>query len=241
LGRAPLKFGLARDLIEFLEINPFWLATGTGGMRPPVILPTPADLGVSNSAVFSQVFDGLLSRALKKPKTDDAAKRHDAAELRLAADNLRSRKAGELTRFMEDCLDRLRDEEIEGFAYKVLRFAEACVENRPKDDWRNVLARRQRAALLEEYLEAQEKYQLTSDCALVTVSGVKENLLNLKSLVATINRLTRKPGGKSELAEHLGLPLASISRWLSGEREPGGEYTLRLLRWVKQQQERQTK
>ena len=46
-------------------------------------------------------------------------------------------------------------------------------------------------------------------------------------------------GRKTALAKLLGVPLASVSQWLSGEREPGGEYTLKLLRWV-EQQERKT-
>jgi hypothetical protein len=34
--------------------------------------------------------------------------------------------------------------------------------------------------------------------------------------------------------------LASVSRWLSGEREPGGEIALLMLKWV-ELQERQSK
>lgn len=64
------------------------------------------------------------------------------------------------------------------------------------------------------------------------VAGVKSPL---KSLVADVNRLASKPGKKSELAKFLKAPPASVSRWLSGEREPGGETTLKLLEWVEQQ------
>jgi hypothetical protein len=58
----------------------------------------------------------------------------------------------------------------------------------------------------------------------------------LKNLLADLNRLTKESGKKTELAEFLGAPLTSVSRWLSGEREPGGETTLRLFHWVKQQE-----
>jgi DNA-binding transcriptional regulator YiaG len=58
----------------------------------------------------------------------------------------------------------------------------------------------------------------------------------LKNLLADLNRLTEEQGKKTELAEFLGAPLASVSRWLSGEREPGGETTLKMLRWVEQQE-----
>lgn len=58
----------------------------------------------------------------------------------------------------------------------------------------------------------------------------------LKDLLARANRLTSVPGAKTALADSLGVPLTSLSRWLSGERGPGGETTLRLLAWVQAQE-----
>lgn len=58
----------------------------------------------------------------------------------------------------------------------------------------------------------------------------------LPGLLARLRAATKKRGTKSALAEYLGVPLASISQWLSGEREPGGETTLRLLNWVERQE-----
>jgi transcriptional regulator with XRE-family HTH domain len=63
----------------------------------------------------------------------------------------------------------------------------------------------------------------------------------LKNLLADLNRLTREPGKKTKLADFLGAPLTSVSRWLSGEREPGGETTLRLLEWVLAEEAKQPK
>lgn len=68
----------------------------------------------------------------------------------------------------------------------------------------------------------------------------------LPSLLERLRKATAETGKKSELADFLkrvtkaNVPLASVSRWLSGEREPGGEMTLLLLRWV-ELQERQGK
>jgi transcriptional regulator with XRE-family HTH domain len=47
-----------------------------------------------------------------------------------------------------------------------------------------------------------------------------------------VNRKASKPGAKAELAKELDVAPARISEWLSGKKEPGGEYTLRLLNWV---------
>lgn len=62
----------------------------------------------------------------------------------------------------------------------------------------------------------------------------------LPNLLERLREATTESGSKSALAEFLGVPLASVSRWLSGEREPGGEYVLQMLQWV-EQQERKSK
>lgn len=71
-------------------------------------------------------------------------------------------------------------------------------------------------------------------------SSLKSNCDTVKSeieeLIARVKRHASRPGAKAELARTLGVAPARISEWLSDEKEPGGEYTLRLLRWVEQQE-----
>ncbi len=43
-----------------------------------------------------------------------------------------------------------------------------------------------------------------------------------------------KPGARSEIAKRLKVAPARISEWLSGKKEPGGDYALLLLKWVKE-------
>jgi len=64
-------------------------------------------------------------------------------------------------------------------------------------------------------------------------SFVKSQMANL---LARLQSATKERGKKSELAAYLKVPLASVSQWLSAEREPGGETTLKLLHWVEQQE-----
>jgi transcriptional regulator with XRE-family HTH domain len=59
--------------------------------------------------------------------------------------------------------------------------------------------------------------------------GVKSEI---DKLIADVKRKASKPGTKSELARTLGVAPARISEWLAGEKEPGGEYALRLQNWV---------
>jgi outer membrane biogenesis lipoprotein LolB len=64
----------------------------------------------------------------------------------------------------------------------------------------------------------------------------------LPHLLKRLALATKESGRMSELADFLGMatgkrvPLASVSRWLSGKREPGGEITLQLLHWVEHQE-----
>lgn len=72
----------------------------------------------------------------------------------------------------------------------------------------------------------------------LTQGSLKSNNTDVKSeiekLIERLKRKASKPGAKAELARTLNVAPARISEWLSGEKEPGGEYTLRLLKWVEQ-------
>jgi transcriptional regulator with XRE-family HTH domain len=93
------------------------------------------------------------------------------------------------------------------------------------------------ARSLREFLDIHANRKLLTD---VNASG---NVLPVKSTMANLldrlNKATSQRGMKSKLAKVMGVPLANISQWLSGAREPGGETTLRLLHWVGQQERQQ--
>jgi transcriptional regulator with XRE-family HTH domain len=75
---------------------------------------------------------------------------------------------------------------------------------------------------------------------LLTGSSLKSKYKGVKSeiqkLIEQVRRKASKLGGKSALAKELDVAPARISEWLSGKKEPGGEYTLMLQRWVEQQE-----
>jgi hypothetical protein len=89
------------------------------------------------------------------------------------------------------------------------------------------------------YLEASgpgENKMLTEAATRAKLPPVKSQL---ESLLAKFDRLIKQPGKKTELADFLGAPLASVSRWLSGKREPGRNIALEMLRWVELQERQQ--
>jgi hypothetical protein len=100
----------------------------------------------------------------------------------------------------------------------------------PVEEWEKRLEAMERARAEQE---SQKRLLLTDVAASGKLAPVKSQL---KNLLADLNRLTREPGTKTKLADFLGAPLTSVSRWLSGEREPGGETTLKMLRWVQEQE-----
>lgn len=75
-----------------------------------------------------------------------------------------------------------------------------------------------------------KKNSLTHTESSVIDASVKAQLPNL---LEELKHATAAPGKKTELAKFLGAPLASVSRWLSGEREPGGETVLKMQAWLK--------
>lgn len=91
--------------------------------------------------------------------------------------------------------------------------------------------------LLFESSEAPQKSQLTNKADSLTFTGMKPVL---PKLIERLKRATAERGKKSELAIWLGVHRQCVTDWLSGKQEPGGEITLKMLRWV-EQQERQPK
>ncbi|MFO1461672.1 MAG: helix-turn-helix transcriptional regulator [Verrucomicrobiota bacterium] len=70
--------------------------------------------------------------------------------------------------------------------------------------------------------------------ALQNVSDLvnSKTLSPFAQLLQRLKHAAASRGKKTELAAFLGVPLARVSQWLSGDREPGGATTLRLLEWV---------
>lgn len=76
-------------------------------------------------------------------------------------------------------------------------------------------------------------------CAMVKRKPTPE----LDRLFRRVRTATKQPGSLKKLASTLGVTPPTLSDWLGGRFEPGGEVTLKLQKWVigaeaKQQKER---
>jgi transcriptional regulator with XRE-family HTH domain len=65
--------------------------------------------------------------------------------------------------------------------------------------------------------------------------------VNLKALLARVNRATARRGKKMELSKFLGVHRQAVTNWLSGRRAPNGEVTLLMLEWVTAEEAKQNK
>jgi len=81
-----------------------------------------------------------------------------------------------------------------------------------------------------------ENERLTSIYDVVKSRTVKGKL-HLTTLIKDVRDATQKPGSKTALANAIGVPLATLSQWLSGKtkRMPDGEHALWLRNWVEKQ------
>ena len=71
------------------------------------------------------------------------------------------------------------------------------------------------------------------------VQHVKSETPELPELISSLRKATAKRGMKAVLSRAMGVSLPRISEWLAGTREPGGEYALRLKRWVELPEDQQ--
>jgi hypothetical protein len=91
--------------------------------------------------------------------------------------------------------------------------------------------------LLDFSVNVWAKKDLTSDSPKSNHDNVKSEL---EKLIAKVKRLAAKPGAKAGLARVLKVAPARVTEWLTDDKEkrkePGGYYTLELLKWVEQQE-----
>jgi transcriptional regulator with XRE-family HTH domain len=63
--------------------------------------------------------------------------------------------------------------------------------------------------------------------------------LEMPAFLRRLNAAAKVRGKKAELARFLETSQVSVSQWLSGQREPSGGTTLRMLKWVALEEEKQ--
>ena len=224
LGHTPLRYDLAVKISRIFEIQPKWLATGTGQMRPhnPLLWTMEQRQKFKENDLLTKVYDiapGVflpsrnikIRKSLVQPDFDfrrsiDSAVKYYAYSIKFH-DVIAS---AEFASKIADFLSKVSDQYIaRGKATKVTRDSK----------WA--------AAIVSQISELTNVYDSVNN------TGVTPKLPNLLN---RLKKASEQRGKKSALAKFLGVSLVQVSQWLMGDREPGGETTLRLLHWVEQQE-----
>jgi transcriptional regulator with XRE-family HTH domain len=249
IGRAILKYNLADAFCRHFDVNQAWLAVEFGKRDPYIALANRLESQIPPRMAFSAAFARYIWSEMK-----DAHKRGMGAGVRvgfLHPLGLPPEKGFEHSFCLEmaaafkplpdelqsafwDALSNAIDRFYEEHNLKRERIGLIRPSNWPKDRplFDSAIFHKYMRGMVSEEMTVQ-KMLLTAIDALVIDGGVKSYL---KPLLSRLNRLTSEDGTKAELARALGVPLASLSRWLNGKREPGGEMALRLLSWAQQQE-----
>ena len=243
--RTQLNYHAAWKILGFFwNLNPIWLAEGTGKMLEPrdFTFPRPEQCGAGQRALFSRVFEDSLRPRLLKAKVltivnpGFPVRCFPFGATALGILNNKER-FGEL---LSAWLAELPGSKVAEFLDELFLRGAQIYARYPRDkDKRAVEKRKDKMYQIEKERRfptsglAVENPDLTNPATSAKHLEVK---LQLPNLLDRLNRATKETGKMSALADFLGVPLASVSRWLAGKREPGGEITLKLLRWVEQQE-----
>ncbi len=263
-ARARLNYTAAWRIIKAFQINPQWLATRQGRIWLPVPIPSPKDLNVGARTPFSEIYAKHLVNLVRDETANWKSKPPpEPTRLRVNAADPRERLMAEakMVNWIKRLILCLPDKSLEAFLNSIYlpgtRRARSYQPDSDETFEKRVEAMDRARAQMESHknladgqlgdvgtAESGQENELTEpESREILSANVKPQL---PSLLDRLNRATKGSGKMSALADFLSnatrkrVPLASVSRWLSSNREPGGEITLLMRHWV-EQQERQNK
>lgn len=247
-GRTPLRYKIAWRIRDALGLSVDWLGGGDSlpnDLSEDVKLPLPEKTLLHENALLTEVFAKVYD--LQPEVMGEYSKAGKKKGPRIERADIRKRAVMRL--FVIGALDvRLPEvpkDYVTDFAEQTAAFMRQYIKQLPEEPQEIINARYD--ALLWEKMRAEiarrvihPKSATDSDLTNITEYG---NTKSVKAqwplLKARLQKATSEKGGKSRLAEFLGVPLVSVSQWLTDSesaREPGAETALRMLYWVERRQ-----
>jgi len=242
--RTPLRYDIAWRLWDKFGVSLTWLHRGLGlpNNADCDFFPLPEASGMSQSSLLSAVGDIIWEESGLQSLTGDKGTRSTVDG------DLRKRVVAlsDLQYHAEQWFEALPADYVTDLRDSLIQYGGDYVESHPLDDEQSVKARKQ-AIIWEKLRESNATKRLAAiDVQKNPLTTINESV-NFGSVIPTLSKLLERlnaavseRGKRSELAAFLNVPLAGVSQWLSGKREPGGERTLQLLAWV-QAEEAKTK
>ncbi|MGO9203124.1 MAG: helix-turn-helix domain-containing protein [Limisphaerales bacterium] len=242
-GRTPLRYGTAWRIHEEFGISLTWLDEGDGFpdsvssddkfVPPGKSGPLPRVL-LSSAARFAQAVHAHSQGALTVSE-DEVLRRWR----QLSDSDLRWINQIYLEIFCGNWIASVPEGHVDQLTGLLAKTAGDFIGSFPPDAEDEVerraydiIWRRLRTANARKFL-IHPKKALQTFTPWSKTSNVKSELA---MLMDRLKRATKAIGRKGELARYLRVPQSRVSEWLSGRKEPGGQTTLKLLRWVERQE-----
>jgi transcriptional regulator with XRE-family HTH domain len=227
-ARVPVKFNLALGCSIVAGVSLAWLATGAEPREAIRIQDGKLREIIGDNELFSQAFDETI-----KPLYDAESRQPRA----LARGNLDERMLDEMLSLFGSQTDG--NVSGGGLAKILAGYIEDSISTCPPELYQ-VLYTSVTGALRKfqhghmEAIEAFAKLEKSPIEIVPPSHNISDMKAQLPDLLARLNKATDQRGLKTALAKFLGISLPRVSEYLSGSVEPGGELTLKLLRWVEQ-------
>ena len=241
--RTRLSYQIAWKIREIFGLSLTWLSTGYGPPNERDLDPWPNPASIQKKSILlSEVMESLRFLDLNSPAHKEQEKlwfkdRKNKAPFRASRSILLSILKDNLLEWLaaipENKTEELATEIIhigQSFADKYAEKSDVKIAVRTSALIWGEMREEIRKRLLHK---TPENKNLTNAATSDLLAEVKPQLPNLRE---RLKRATSESGKMSALADFLKVPLASVSRWVAGKREPGGEITLKMLRWVEQQE-----
>lgn len=228
-ARVPIKFELAVKAASLARVSLQWLAEGGDGREAVFSVDPKLRERIPKNQLFSKVYDEWLKAefdaALKNVRALTGG-RLDAKSIAKFADDPAGHRIGNIG--PEDLL-------------KILSLhLKNLIWTTPPNLFQELSAdifvttaqfhRRNESAINAFPTNKLPKYSLTDDSLKRNTSGDMKS--EVQKLIERVKRKAAAPGARADLARTLDVAPARVSEWLSGKKEPGGDYALRLLKWV---------
>jgi DNA-binding transcriptional regulator YiaG len=215
-----------------------WLVTGAGKTLDLSPLPEPQSIPRNPTARLSAAFDYWLTKGTF---------RFDPFYgMNVPKKNERWLVSRELIKEAEEWLSMVPNDDLSAFFEALQSRADELINSYGYQSaavvWERRLEVERAAADVTRGSPSNEEVSVVKDSQKevlrrVTQYSKSEGVsLNMAMLIGRLRRLTAPVGMKGGLAKALGVPRPRVSEWLSGKTAPGGETTLKMLRWVQEQE-----
>jgi transcriptional regulator with XRE-family HTH domain len=248
-GWTPLRYALALRMCQRFNLSRLWLAKGTGSPQTNWEVDKKIEASIPDKMLFSEAFSRFIEPAIS-PILLNQLKVWDKPGhvlLTLPPTGIPQGRQHEwyAVKAFREAVERIPENKRTAFCDAVLSaigrlFATHTGVELPSSRRTSAGQIRRLEKFLPQGASAGAEMDLTDTAGSTKIVATMK--VQMPSLLERLKKVTAAPGKKTELAAALNppVPLESVSRWLSGSREPSGEVTLQLLRWV-ELQERQAK